>query len=74
VRLEGVNAENRTVYDLKLAVVTLGVNDDTKRGRDRLVLDYSKVGLSTVSQNADGSLLTGLYKLTGHRVQFCRGR
>jgi hypothetical protein len=74
VRLEGVTAENRTVYDLKLAVVTLGVNDDTNQGRDRLVLDYSKVGRSTVSQNADGSLLTGLYKLTGHRVRFCRGR
>src|SRR5262245_44117857 len=57
VRLEGVRApDNQTVYDLKLANVTVAVYQDVSGGQDQLVFDYAQFGLSTKSQNANGSL------------------
>src|SRR5262245_495201 len=56
VRLEGVTSGNDTVYDLRLADVQVAVYSDTNAGQDRLEFDYGRIGLSTRSQNADGSL------------------
>src|SRR5262245_11533583 len=56
VRLEGVTSGNDTVYDLRLANVLVGGYSDTNAGHDQLVFEYAQIGLSTRSQNADGSL------------------
>jgi type VI protein secretion system component Hcp len=58
LRLEGVNNAGQTIYDLRMADVTVGSPTDRGPGVDQIAFDYSKVSVTTLGQKADGTLTT----------------
>jgi type VI protein secretion system component Hcp len=58
IRLQGVNANGATLYDLKLGDAFLTHYVDTNTGQDRLTFDYGQFSLTTTPINANGSLGT----------------
>jgi Ca2+-binding RTX toxin-like protein len=58
IRLQGVNANGATLYDLKLGNASLNHYFDTNTGQDRLTFVYGQFSLTTTPVNANGSLGT----------------